>query len=573
LNTGPDGFRLSGVGDFIVEIPFDGLDPGANTVVITAVDTLGEQTDKSVTMNYTPGAWWDLPLTADFTSASKITDVAHVVTGSWWLTLQGVRTQPGRTGYDRLLVIGEQTWITDYEATGTVTIHDGNLGGIAGIGYIVGWQGHEGLEQPRIDPPFQAAGWIRDIPGSPVLELRDDEVVRAQTSMAIALETTYVLKLRSQYLSPGQRQVSVKLWEEGSPEPAWQLSEQFAARDGSLLLVAHMADVTFGPVTVTPLSTFPAHVLDVDIVGSGTVDVSPDQPSYLDGTEVTMTAVADSGWVFAGWSGGLSGMTNPYPVTMVSDTSVTATFLQNDFTLDVAVVGNGAVVKNPDKPSYSFGETVVLSATPDSGWWFCGYTGDFESTELVDTVMVTGNTSVEATFGVYPLDVQISGAGSVTVTPDKSFYVPGEQVVLLAQADPGNAFDTWSGDLNGGANPDTITVDSTMSVTATFVDSPTGIGDAPALTQLSLRHNAPNPFTSGTFLNYGLPSSADVEIEVYDAAGRRVYSERLSGVGAGWHQLYFDGRDSGGRRLPSGVYFYRVSTPYSSVSRKMVVVR
>lgn len=646
LSMGPDDKRLTGVGDYIIEIPFDGLDPGANTVVITAVDSLGEQTDKTVTLNYTPGGWWDLPYTADFTSAAELGDVAHAVAGLWTLSPQGIRNAAGRTGYDRCVVVGDKRWMTDYEVEGTVTIHQGNLGGMAGVGFIVGWQGHEGTAQPRIEPPFQSAGWIRNVPSSPLLELRDDELIRAQVPVTIELDTTYVLKVRSEYVSPTQRQVSAKVWQTGTPEPGWQLSDLFTARDGSLLLVSHVADATFGPVTVTPLSHFPDNVLTVQTVGMGTVDWSPQQPSYNDGDEVVFTATPDSGWVFDGWTSGLSGSQTPdtlvidsdttvvasfsvetiYALTtnvigngtlikvpdqplyahgdtvivsvlpdlgwvfdswsgalsgnetpdtlvMVSDTSLTATFTQDNFVLDITVVGNGAATKSPDKPKYTNGEQVVVTAAPDSGWSFCGWTGDLTSPELVDTVTIAGNTYVTSTFGVYEVQVTVSGDGSVSLKPDKAYYVPGEQVVLTAAAGVGQAFDGWSGDHTGSANPDTVTVDSTLAIVATFVDGPTGIGDTPALTQLTIRHNSPNPFTTGTFLNYGLPRTADVTIDVFDAAGRRVYSRRFASVAPGWHQVYFDGRGNDGMNLPSGVYFYRVSTNYSTASRKMVILR
>jgi hypothetical protein len=42
---------------------------------------------------------------------------------------------------------------------------------------------------------------------------------------------------------------------------------------------------------------------------------------------------------------------------------------------------------------------------------------------------------------------------------------------------------------------------------------------------------------------------------------------------AGVHTVFWDGRDGGGRMLPSGVYLYQLSTPDSSIQRKMVMTR
>jgi flagellar hook assembly protein FlgD len=111
-----------------------------------------------------------------------------------------------------------------------------------------------------------------------------------------------------------------------------------------------------------------------------------------------------------------------------------------------------------------------------------------------------------------------------------------------------------------------------MAVTATF-STVSGVGDTPALNGLTVLHNSPNPFTHGTSFSYGLPAPADVHIEVYDAAGRRVYAESIPGVGAGWHNVRFEGIQRNGRVLPSGVYFYRVQALGNAVTRKMVIVR
>jgi uncharacterized repeat protein (TIGR02543 family) len=86
---------------------------------------------------------------------------------------------------------------------------------------------------------------------------------------------------------------------------------------------------------------------------------------------------------------------------------------------------------------------------------------------------------VDATFGnvtvtplntpTYPLSVNTSGSGSVTVQPNKSSYLPGERITLNANPAPGYTFVGWSGNASG-SNP---TVSFSMpsapaSVTATF---------------------------------------------------------------------------------------------------------
>jgi hypothetical protein len=88
-----------------------------------------------------------------------------------------------------------------------------------------------------------------------------------------------------------------------------------------------------------------------------------------------------------------------------------------------------------------------------------------------------------------------------------------------------------------------------------------------------LSQNVPNPFSSTTAIGFRLDRESSVEVRVYDVAGRRVRSYRLGPTGAGPHEITFDGRDSAGRPLPSGVYFYRLSANETSLVRKMVITR
>jgi uncharacterized repeat protein (TIGR02543 family)/uncharacterized delta-60 repeat protein len=60
----------------------------------------------------------------------------------------------------------------------------------------------------------------------------------------------------------------------------------------------------------------------------GTTDPSPGSHEYDSGTQVTVTATANTGYQFSGWSGDVSGTSNPITVTMDSDKSITANFTQ-----------------------------------------------------------------------------------------------------------------------------------------------------------------------------------------------------------------------------------------------------
>jgi len=73
-----------------------------------------------------------------------------------------------------------------------------------------------------------------------------------------------------------------------------------------------------------------AYTLTVNTVGSGTVTLNPPGGSYAPGTQVQLTAVPQGSATFSGWSGDMTGSTNPTTLTMDANKTVTATFTSND---------------------------------------------------------------------------------------------------------------------------------------------------------------------------------------------------------------------------------------------------
>ena len=136
--------------------------------------------------------------------------------------------------------------------------------------------------------------------------------------------------------------------------------------------------------------------LTVNVVGNGSV--TPSNGTYVDGTNVTLNATPDTGWEFAGWSGVLSGTTNPATITMDSDKTITATFTRIQHTLTVNTTGNGSVNLSPAGGTYDEGTTVTLTATPDTGWEFSGWSGDLSGTTNPATITMDSNKTVTATF-------------------------------------------------------------------------------------------------------------------------------------------------------------------------------
>jgi hypothetical protein len=84
-----------------------------------------------------------------------------------------------------------------------------------------------------------------------------------------------------------------------------------------------------------------------------------------------------------------------------------------------------------------------------------------------------------------------------------------------------------------------------------------------------LAQNFPNPFNPSTFIEYSVPSSGRVTLEIFNVLGQKV-AVLVDGVNEpGTHRITFDAS-----RLPSGLYLYRLSGDGSApVTRRMLLLK
>jgi uncharacterized repeat protein (TIGR02543 family) len=71
-----------------------------------------------------------------------------------------------------------------------------------------------------------------------------------------------------------------------------------------------------GPRAVTANFAADTFVLSTETVGHGNITRNPDQNDFANGSTVELTATADPGWTFVGWSGDLQGTENPQSLIM-----------------------------------------------------------------------------------------------------------------------------------------------------------------------------------------------------------------------------------------------------------------
>ena len=187
--------------------------------------------------------------------------------------------------------------------------------------------------------------------------------------------------------------------------------------------------------------------LAITVVGNGTVISAPagitastTTASFVSGTPVTLTATANSGSYFSGWSGGGCTGIGTCVVTMSTTQTVTATFLAG-YTLTVAVTGSnsGTVTSSPVgincgstcAANYTANTQVTLTAIAASPSTFSGWSGGGCAGIGTCVVTMNSNQNISATFvphgsqsfssnGVF---VAPSGVASVTVQANQEWLV------------------------------------------------------------------------------------------------------------------------------------------------------
>jgi len=225
-------------------------------------------------------------------------------------------------------------------------------------------------------------------------------------------------------------------------------------------------------------------------------DITPSPPGawYDNGTWVNISASTSDDYEWNGWTGDLSGTTNPTQILMDGPKSVTANFRSNEET-----------ISKPDKPegpsSGIIGQTLTYStggASSSLGHeveykfdWGDGSQSEWGSATRDHEYSNKGTYTIKArarckihtnivsnwsngksvSITAYSLTVHVdpSEAGDVDRNPNKNDYSYRESVRLTAVPENSSyQFDHWSGDLSGSTNPDNIVMNENKEVTAHF---------------------------------------------------------------------------------------------------------
>lgn len=109
---------------------------------------------------------------------------------------------------------------------------------------------------------------------------------------------------------------------------------------------------------------------------------------------------------------------------------------------------------------------------------------------------------------------------------------------------------------------------------AEWVFTPASVeSDLPSRANLTLLPPHPNPSASQTRIRFRLDTASRVDLQVFDSQGRKVKGLRDEVMGAGMHEVAWDGRSERGDRMPNGAYLLRLRSGGQALSQRIVLLR
>ena len=214
-----------------------------------------------------------------------------------------------------------------------------------------------------------------------------------------------------------------------------------------------------------------------------------------------------------------------------------------------------------------------ITVTPPPNWMFAyGYDlrdkALFFGSEGDDNAYPANWDSVSSVRSIY--DLQPGDSVTFRYVSDRApsmvlFYVQGFYNDSLGTED------------QGGLPPYSV---YTNGITGTVIGpaTTTGVPETPGSRELppvpKLQPPAPNPTSASATVAFYLPRSGRVQLAVYDVAGRLVETLTNRTYPAGYYSVIWKGFSSSGRKMPAGVYFFRLAVDGKPAgAKKMIMVR
>lgn len=219
-------------------------------------------------------------------------------------------------------------------------------------------------------------------------------------------------------------------------------------------------------------TTVPAKTLTVQTTAGGTTNPVPGTSQRDQGSSVTITAVAETGYRFGSWSGDASGTASSVTVVMDTDKTVKANFIRTPL-LTLSAGTGGTTIPPPGTQRFDLGTSVGLGTIPAAGYRFGSWSGDASGTALSISIIMDGDKTITANFvPLQTLTIQSGAGGTTNPVPGSYPYDRGGSVTVRAVPDEGYRFSGWSGDASSTVTPFIFTLDRDMTIKANFAFIP-----------------------------------------------------------------------------------------------------
>ena len=236
---------------------------------------------------------------------------------------------------------------------------------------------------------------------------------------------------------------------------------------------------------------------------------------------------------------------------------------------------------NPDGSIQQFGSHSLNMVDPKTGndnVAACAPCHGTIGTKFSDKLYyVNGNADLDGDGVANGLQIEVQGLldkiakllpplGSTTVTVDSSY--------TKIQAEAAYNWDMVTEDRSLGIhNP--AYVYSLLAVTLQKLDPTTDIKliDNNIPQTYALEQNFPNPFNPTTNIKYSIPKEGNVKIQVFDITGKLVTTLVDQSMSSGSYTVTWNGRNSSGQSVVSGIYLYRIQSNDFVAVKKMVMLK
>jgi hypothetical protein len=245
-----------------------------------------------------------------------------------------------------------------------------------------------------------------------------------------------------------------------------------------------------------------------------------------------------------------------YPIT-------TDGFAIDDISVTVSGGGGGAITAESESNNTSgtadgpvgtgVGVTGAISSSSDQDFLFF----DVSTAGNINISLAIGS-SADLDWFLYNSSLVEVARGYSTANPEVGNYNASAGRYYLMVDGYLSATSSYTLTVNGGLANDIIPAQKGFVAKPVFVTS--------------LKPNFPNPFRASTEIHFSLAEKGRVNLEVYDANGRRITTLADRDFDAGDHFVTWSGQSASGQSLPKGVYFYRLRAPGFLRTMKMILL-